>query len=573
LETACEKPVTRRSTYEVHRRSFSSFASSTTSDTHYSKRDPRRMPLQHVLQSRPYNVFTMILSVVFLVGPDVFFVVSDGRFKRNVRVSYLVLVLCFFACLDVAFQSFAHPKTYLRFEVGKNGSLWVRLGSFMFWCDVTSMLAMLALLINNTYDIIPRMQKTIMVDAMGAPIFRSEKFITICFPKIAFFATQSLQMLRIDRFIRSAAVVWSRCDGVDQTSKKSIIIPARPVEIKRDNVIKISNHGSKNRRVSFSENNNNIPEEVVGGSHGKSVSVSNRPSLRRSHKSKKSRVGAAMHEITGRRVPLFVIFMVFCTMVLTEREKDATMPAMMVMMHDLTRHEVYGEQVVISCSQHESLYRYQHLLVDGTDKEFKFASNIDASKLRPREKIQISVEDPDGFVSRGFFSLREEIRYSSLVDFLSVIFTTIVWSFGVHAFVAPVMTLVVTPIEQMMHFLQMLMKDPLGYQSSELYKKFQLDNEMESIKSKWSKEVLEGMETSFLMSTIVRMGSLLKVGFGSAGAEIIRNYLERSRSSKANLQLNTCGSTISSIFLFCDIRNFTDITESLQEEVFVFTNK
>jgi len=65
----------------------------------------------------------------------------------------------------------------------------------------------------------------------------------------------------------------------------------------------------------------------------------------------------------------------------------------------------------------------------------------------------------------------------------------------------------------------------------------------------------------------------LKVGFGSAGAEIIRNYLERSRSSKANLQLNTCGSTISSIFLFCDIRNFTDITESLQEEVFVFTNK
>jgi len=91
------------------------------------------------------------------------------------------------------------------------------------------------------------------------------------------------------------------------------------------------------------------------------------------------------------------------------------------------------------------------------------------------------------------------------VHFLSVIFTTIVWSFGVHAFVAPVMTLVVTPIEQMMRFLQMLMKDPLGYQSSELYKKFQLDNEMESIKSKWSKEVLEGMETSFLMSTIVRM--------------------------------------------------------------------
>jgi class 3 adenylate cyclase len=37
--------------------------------------------------------------------------------------------------------------------------------------------------------------------------------------------------------------------------------------------------------------------------------------------------------------------------------------------------------------------------------------------------------------------------------------------------------------------------------------------------------------------------------------------------------LNSQGSTVACIFLFCDIRSFTDATECLQEEVFVFTNR
>ena len=74
------------------------------------------------------------------------------------------------------------------------------------------------------------------------------------------------------------------------------------------------------------------------------------------------------------------------------------------------------------------------------------------------------------------------------------------------------------------------------------------------------------------MSTILRIGSLMKVGFGSAGVEIIRNNLERGQS-KNMLILNSQGSTVHCIFLFCDIRQFTDATECLQEEVFVFTNR
>jgi class 3 adenylate cyclase len=74
------------------------------------------------------------------------------------------------------------------------------------------------------------------------------------------------------------------------------------------------------------------------------------------------------------------------------------------------------------------------------------------------------------------------------------------------------------------------------------------------------------------MSTILRIGSLMKVGFGSAGVEIIRNNLETGQN-KNMLIMNSQGSTVSCIFLFCDIRQFTDATECLQEEVFVFTNR
>jgi hypothetical protein len=64
----------------------------------------------------------------------------------------------------------------------------------------------------------------------------------------------------------------------------------------------------------------------------------------------------------------------------------------------------------------------------------------------------------------------------------------------------------------------------------------------------------------------------MKVGFGSASVEIIRNNLEKGQS-KNMLILSSKGSTLSCIFHFCDIRHFTDATECLQEEIFVFTNR
>ena len=88
--------------------------------------------------------------------------------------------------------------------------------------------------------------------------------------------------------------------------------------------------------------------------------------------------------------------------------------------------------------------------------------------------------------------------------------------------------------------------------------------------------VILSFPSSFLMSTILRIGSLMKVGFGDAGAKIIRQSLEidvDEEMSFMSKQKKNSKTNVSCIFLFCDIRRFTDATECLREEVFVFTNK
>ena len=74
-----------------------------------------------------------------------------------------------------------------------------------------------------------------------------------------------------------------------------------------------------------------------------------------------------------------------------------------------------------------------------------------------------------------------------------------------------------------------------------------------------------------MTTTIHRIGCLMKVGFGSTGVEIIKDVL--TKDERKDVDLSQAGTKVNCIFVFCDIRQFTDATEALQEEVFVFTNQ
>jgi hypothetical protein len=69
----------------------------------------------------------------------------------------------------------------------------------------------------------------------------------------------------------------------------------------------------------------------------------------------------------------------------------------------------------------------------------------------------------------------------------------------------------------------------------------------------------EKIETFILEKCLMKTGALLVVGFGEAGSEIICNNM--IRGGKVDPMIP--GKKIMAIFGFCNIRNFTDITEVL----------
>ena len=76
------------------------------------------------------------------------------------------------------------------------------------------------------------------------------------------------------------------------------------------------------------------------------------------------------------------------------------------------------------------------------------------------------------------------------------------------------------------------------------------------------------LETVMIENAIIKIGKLLALVFGEAGSEIV----SQNMASTGNLNPMIPGKKKNAIFGFCDIRNFTDATEVLQEEVMVFVN-
>eukprot|EP00446_Apocalathium_sp_SHHI-4_P017878 CAMPEP_0177290688 /NCGR_PEP_ID=MMETSP0367-20130122/75881_1 /TAXON_ID=447022 ORGANISM="Scrippsiella hangoei-like, Strain SHHI-4" /NCGR_SAMPLE_ID=MMETSP0367 /ASSEMBLY_ACC=CAM_ASM_000362 /LENGTH=364 /DNA_ID=CAMNT_0018748201 /DNA_START=57 /DNA_END=1148 /DNA_ORIENTATION=+ len=80
----------------------------------------------------------------------------------------------------------------------------------------------------------------------------------------------------------------------------------------------------------------------------------------------------------------------------------------------------------------------------------------------------------------------------------------------------------------------------------------------------------EPMETVVLEKTIIKIGALLALGFGEAGAKIIAQNMRGGDNAIVNAIVP--GRNVRVIFGIANIRNFNDATEILQEQVMIFVN-
>lgn len=179
--------------------------------------------------------------------------------------------------------------------------------------------------------------------------------------------------------------------------------------------------------------------------------------------------------------------------------------------------------------------------------------------------------------SFGVFDIRIDTRLDAKLNICKTIFVCIVLVTAAVFFTNDVSVYAIVPIEKMMLKVKNIAMNPLKVAEEKLIDIFDVIEKSESTKCqdyfkkfcKRKEKPVNDYETVILENTFVKIGVLLALGFGEAGAGIISSNVKNGGDVDPLIK----GNKIAAIFGFCDIRNFTDATEELQEGVMLFVNE
>uniref|UniRef100_A0A7S3D7F0 Guanylate cyclase domain-containing protein n=1 Tax=Palpitomonas bilix TaxID=652834 RepID=A0A7S3D7F0_9EUKA len=143
-------------------------------------------------------------------------------------------------------------------------------------------------------------------------------------------------------------------------------------------------------------------------------------------------------------------------------------------------------------------------------------------------------------------------KVKAIMGIVQTIFIIILLGGGAAFFSRDFNKLVIHPIERMVDMVKTLAKDPFM-----------------TLKTSQPKSGEDNLEIGFIETTLVKIGRLLQIGLGEAGSSVIAANMAHAGGG---LNAMVPGNKINAIFGFCDIRQFTDTTECLQEEVMIFVN-
>lgn len=181
-------------------------------------------------------------------------------------------------------------------------------------------------------------------------------------------------------------------------------------------------------------------------------------------------------------------------------------------------------------------------------------SNTPLHDLRISE---ILYSTSDHFIS--IIDIRSDTQFAAFLSIFKTILAAIVLMGGAMMLSRDATNLVIVPIEKIMLKVQRLAENPLTI----------MDKKPHDVYDYVEFKETYGLETAVIERTIVKIGALLALSFGAAGAQMITASIAHSSSPNFLIE----GRKIMAIFAFCDIRNFTDVTEALGEGVMVFVNE
>ena len=170
------------------------------------------------------------------------------------------------------------------------------------------------------------------------------------------------------------------------------------------------------------------------------------------------------------------------------------------------------------------------------------------------------------------YSIKTQSQYIGYCGLARTIFLILIILILNSVFDNDAKRLVVDPLEIMIEIVERVAKDPINAKNVEQLQMGMknLASKMENkTKTKNEKVEFESYEIRIIKTSIIKIASLLATGFGEAGCEMIQQNMNSNQELNPMLK----GKKKIAIFGFCDIRNFAEINEALQQEIMVFVNE
>jgi hypothetical protein len=292
-----------------------------------------------------------------------------------------------------------------------------------------------------------------------------------------------------------------------------------------------------------------------------------------------SKVGKKLSDLTTRRVLILVIMMLLCVPLFT----------LSTYKEENTYFE-YGLDLVgkyandTSASTFTTLYEsyidehkgipmpITNIYVAGNPVVTYNDESVKLQDYRPYELELVKIDEKNVV---GVFDFKYTVTLTAGLGIVRSFFVCGVLTLGAVFFSRDATFLVIRPIEGMISKVNRIAKNPLEAAQEEeneaLAYERALAKERKKYKGKKRKRKAKESEyeTVKIEQTIIKIGALLALGFGEAGAKIIADNMGHG----GDVDPMVPGNKVVAIFGFCDIRNFTDATEVLQEDVMLFVNE
>mmetsp|Transcript_77613 Transcript_77613/g.251291 ORF Transcript_77613/g.251291 Transcript_77613/m.251291 type:complete len:1086 (-) Transcript_77613:120-3377(-) len=198
----------------------------------------------------------------------------------------------------------------------------------------------------------------------------------------------------------------------------------------------------------------------------------------------------------------------------------------------------------------------------------------------------LSLVEGKDFSILFIFDTRGTTKLEAGLNILQTIFICLAVGVGAMSFSKDANELLLHPIERMIAKMETIKDNPLEamrlgdleYRREEVEQARKKDAlaKMSRLKRllfqyQYMKVVKEPMETVLLEKTIIKLGGLLALGFGEAGAEIVGRFA--GTSPGAGIRENALGTLVDCAFGFAALRNFTESMDALKERTMLFVNQ